>query len=228
MTPIETSWSSSPWWRTEDPSPGLPHRDRAELAQRIEGRPDDSRVMLTAGTLRALLAAAGPGAGAWGAEIHDHDRDVSYRATVDPRTSDLNHLEVVIRGFVSDNALARVPVARIRRVVLAQVAADQRARAEDGSEGSFTVTLPGGYSRGDGSRFAPPSTDEVAELMRQGLDRNAIAARYGGRPVRTVDRWMTRARAEYPDLPSRTRGRTRTTPPQTAAEQTKREKRETR
>ncbi|GAA4817155.1 hypothetical protein GCM10025786_24300 [Nocardioides caeni] len=167
--------------------------------------------MLSVGVVRDLLAAATAGAhGSPGAQIHDHDRDVTYRASVDPATSDLDHLEVVVRGWIDDNVLKRVPVARIRREVLAQVAEDRRARAAGGPD-ALTFVRPGGLVGGDGGRYSPPPLDEVARLMREGLDRHALAERFG-RPLRTVDGWIRRARQEYPDdVPPRTSGRRRST-----------------
>lgn len=196
MTPIQSSWSRGPWWRYDTEPPTVPP------------------VTITAddGTSWVLSEPMDP---AWhaahirhGAEIHDHDRNVTYRATVDPETSDLDHLEVIVHGWPDDNVMKRVPVARIRRQVLAQVADDARARAASGPE-VVSVVLPGGLREGGGTRYAPPPLEEVARLMRDGLDRHALAERYG-RPLRTVDGWIRRARQQMPDqMPARTSGRRR-------------------
>ncbi|MDP3969107.1 MAG: hypothetical protein Q8Q02_12590 [Nocardioides sp.] len=214
MAPIQSSWSRGPWWRYTTEPPTFSTRVARDLSKRIEGCPDDASVTITAALLRDLLAhVLPPEDGRPGAEIHDHDRHVTYRATVDPATSDLDHLEVIVHGWIDDNAMKRVPVARIRREVLAQVAADAQARAEEGHGEVFTLVLPGGLTEGDGTRYAPPPLEEVAQLMRKGLDRHALAERYG-RPVRTVDGWIRRARQQMPDqMPARTSGRRRPNTP---------------
>ena len=212
MTPIESSWSRGPWTRPLTEPPTFPASVARDIAARLEGRSDDSRVLLDIGVVRDLLAAAtAPSRGSPGAWIHEQDRNVTYRATVDPATSDLDHLEVIVRGWIDDNVLKRVPIARIRREVLAQVAEDRRARAVEVRDDVMTFVLPGGLTSGDGSRYSPPPLDEVARLMREGLDRHALAERYG-RPLRTVDGWIRRARKQYPEqVPARTSGRRRPT-----------------
>lgn len=139
-----------------------------------------------------------------GAEIHDQRRGVTFRATIDPRTGDLDHLEVVAASGqpVDDRALARlssVPLSSIRREVRAHVIAEDRARAEHG-EGQYLMFTPtGGLLIGDGSRYSPPPSEELAALMAErGWGRQELAAHYG-RPVRTVDRWVRAARAELGD-----------------------------
>lgn len=143
---------------------------------------------MPAGYLRDLHAEAFPdrGAGRAGAEIHDHDRDVTYRATVDAQGA-LDYLSVEVRGHIDDNAMRRVPVARIRRQVLAQVA----AQAQAGGDRVLTLSLPGTLSD-------RPSLEEVAALMAEGRDRAWFHAAYPSVPPRTVDGWMTRARRKYP------------------------------
>lgn len=162
-----------------------------ELTDRIADQPDDAPVRVPAGVLRDLLAAAtAPENGTPGALIHDHDRDVTYRATVDPEKGRLDHLEVIVHGWIDDNAMRRVPVDRIRREVLAQVAADKATAGDD----AFTLVLPGGLSE-------RPALEEVARLIREGWDRARFHAAYPEVPKRTVDGWMRRARAKYPQTP---------------------------
>ncbi|MFT4226314.1 hypothetical protein [Micropruina sp.] len=130
-------------------------------------------------------------------EIYDHDRRVTYRATVDPRTRELDHLEVIAGDHIDDNMLRRVPVDRIRRVA--------RAEATQHLHGSLTFTLPGGLS--DPTQPGQvPTDEEVAELLRQGFERADLARLYQ-RNVRTVDRWIRNARLAFPDVPQATRGR---------------------
>ncbi len=196
MTPIHTAWSAAPWRHHDSEPPTFPGRLARELAERIADRPEDARVVVPAGVLRDLLAAAtSPEGGTPGAQIHDHDRDVTYRATVNER-GELDFLAVEVRGHIDDNALRRVPVARIRREVLSQVKADAET-------GGVTFVLPGGLSE-------RPSLEEVARLIREGRDRTWFHAAYPETPKRTVDGWMRRARAKYPQTPggsARTRER---------------------
>jgi hypothetical protein len=195
MTPLYTSWSVAPWRHHDTDPPTVPTRLARELTERIADRPDDARVMIPAGVLRDLLAAAStPEGGTPGAQIHDHDRDVTYRATVDPERGRLDHLEVIVHGWFDDNAMRRVPVDRIRREVLAQVAAD-KAAASHGD--AFTLVLPGGLSE-------RPDLAEVARLIGQGWDRARFHAAYPDTPKRTVDGWMRRARRKYPMTPGGT------------------------
>lgn len=162
-----------------------------------------------------------------GAEIYDERREVTYRATLDPDTLELDYLEVVPRGpftkpdgsgYENFERLRSIPLVRIHSVVCEHVLAELRAEQEAG--GSVTMfTLPGGLAEGgDGSMRKPPSSEEIAHLMRPatvgglGLDRRGVAAHYG-RNQRTVDRWITRARDELPEqMPKARRSNTPKTP----------------
>ncbi|MBP1325307.1 hypothetical protein JOF28_000539 [Leucobacter exalbidus] len=150
-----------------------------------------------------------------GAEIHDERRGLTYRATLNPETLELDHLEIVPRGpFTKPNGeygdferLRSIPLERIHSVVRAHVI------SERGAGSQVTVfTLPGGLADdGDGSMRKPPPSEQIAKLMRPvtegglGLDRRGVAAHYG-RNQRTVDRWITRARQELPGLMPPARG----------------------
>jgi len=192
MTPTYSAWSTAPWGRYDTEPPALPTRTITT--------PD--------GQTWEVSEPVDP---AWhrehwheGAEVHDHDRGVTYRATVDPRTGRLDHLEVVIDGGgIDDNALRRVPVERVARAVRVQVNADARARAEDGPE-TFTVGLPGSLRR-EGDK---PALEELADRMtRLGEGRQELAAHYG-RNLRTVDNWIREARQSIPEqMPAARRGR---------------------
>jgi len=191
-------WSVASWSRYDVEPPTLPAR----------------AVTMPDGTSWTITEPVDP---AWhathvrrGAQIHDARRGMTFRATIDPATGDLDHLEVVVSGQpVDDRALARlgsVPLHRIRREVRAQVIAEDRARAEYG-EGQYLVFTPVGGVPGvpgvpeasDGSRYAPPSSEELAALMAEhGWGRRELAAHYD-RPVRTIDRWVRAARAELGD-----------------------------
>lgn len=175
MTPVQDDWSVVTWWRYDVEPP--------ETERKLVG-PDGHVVFV-----RELLDPA------WdaehrreGAEIHDHLRHVTYRATVDARGA-LDHLEVVVEGgAIDENAMRRVPTATIRRVVLDQVAEAARARAELGDD-AIVIGLPG-------SLRDKPTLAEVADLMDQGYDRAAFHAMYPHSNKRTVDGWMTRARRQ--------------------------------
>lgn len=181
MTPLQDEWSVWPWWRYD-----------AEL-------PDtEGTVTGTDGVRYVISEAIDP---AWaalhrreGASIHDHDRGVTYNATVDDR-GQLDYLEVIIDNgrMIDDNAMRRVPIATIRRVVLDHLASAARARAVEGDD-VITLTLPGGLS-------SRPSLEDVAKLMREGYDRPALHAMFPSARPRTVDGWMRRARQKYPTTP---------------------------
>ena len=75
----------------------------------------------------------------------------------------LDHLEVLIDGYIDANALNRlgsVPIERITRATNLQVIAKHEA-----GDGGLAITLEGGLSDGDGSPYSPPSADELKELL---------------------------------------------------------------
>ncbi len=213
--PIETSWSSVPWSRPagEQQPPPVNRSFVQGLLDRIKGRPDDARAVVDVGLIRDLAHnALGSTEPIYGAQIHDHDRGVTYSVTLDPETSEIDYLQVTISGagLVDENALRRVPVERIRRAVLEQLRGDARARAEHGPD-AFTFAMPGTLSDDQPrrARSAKPNIEDVADLMERGLDRHALATRYGAK-LRTVDRWMTQARRT---LAQRDAGQPTDTPP---------------
>lgn len=129
-----------------------------------------------------------------GAEIHDHYRNTTYRATIDQRGK-LDHLETVSRGSeIDENALRRVPVERIRRAVFEQVQAQHGTDA-----GTLVFTPPGGvrFTEGEG----PPEPEELARLMKDHGMRRQELARHYDTAVKNVDRWIRNARRQRPDLP---------------------------
>jgi hypothetical protein len=194
MTPIHTSWSVLSWFRYDADPPAVPTRTMTTP----DGQTWEFQESMSQEWARVHMRR--------GAEIHDHDRNVTYRATVDPETGDLDHLEVIVKGWIDDNTMRRVPVNRIRREVLKHVAADAEARAQEGEE-VITMTLPGGLADPADRGIVPP-LEEIADLMsRYGLGRQELAARYG-RPVRTVDGWIRRARQTVPErIPPPKQGR---------------------
>lgn len=178
MTPIQSQWSVVPWTRYDTEPP-----DRALIATaEVDGRAVEMFEPMDPEWHRQHAR--------HGAQIHDHDRDVTYRATVDER-GDLDHLTVEVHGFIDDNALRRVPVARIRSAVLEQVA---QAARED--EGVLSFLLPGGLTE-------RPDLGEVARLLHEGKDRAWFHAQWPEPEwnKRTVDGWIYRARKKYPDGP---------------------------
>lgn len=209
MTPTHFRWSVTSWSRYDEEPPSL---DRGTITlgdETLEVRePIDPE--WKANHLRR------------GAQIRDERRGLTYRATVDPDTLELDYLEVVPQGpftkpdgsgYEDFERLRSIPLGRIHSTVREHVIAELRAEREAGGPVAV-ITLPGGLAEGgDGSMRKPPSSDEIAHLMRPategglGLDRRGVAAHYG-RNLRTVDRWITRARHELPDqMPPATRSR---------------------
>lgn len=191
MTPLESRWSVVPWTRYTAEPPNSAPIGTAE----IEGVTVDVFDQMDPEWHREHVR--------HGAQIHDHDRDVTYKATINQR-GELDHLEVIVHGYIDDNTMRRVPVARIRRVVLEQVGEFARVRANHG-EGVLSLVLPGGLTE-------RPDLEEVARLMREGWDRKRFHEAWPEPdwPHRTVDGWMRRARQKYPtDPPS---GQTARTP----------------
>lgn len=137
-----------------------------------------------------------------GAAIWDRSRNLTYRATLDPRTNELDYLEACFDG--SGNVASRTgqrmvfPVARIESAVQAFVA-EHRENAKTGEILAMIDSRNLDNKDADGSMRKPPPSSTIADLMLLGqLNRHEIAARYN-RPVRTVDRWMTNARKEFPE-----------------------------
>lgn len=191
--PIHTQWSVVPWWRYDaDLPPGA----------------EPQRVRQPDGTTLFVSELPDP---EWeqrhripGAEINDHDRGVTYRATLDDR-GQIDHLEIVVRGHVHPGTERHLPVDRIQRAVSEHLQATARAQVTDGP-GTIVIVPPGGLVDPTRRGEVPPA-EEIADLMgKNALGRKAIADRYG-RNVRTVDRWITNARKEFPDrMPPATRG----------------------
>ena len=142
----------------------------------------------------SLLDAAEPGPVIdYEARIEDHERSVVYRARVNSR-GDLSRLVVEVEGpWIDDNALRRVPVARIRRVAIEKIAAAQRV-GDDG----FSLTMPGDLSD-------RPSLDVIADHMANGRTRAEIHAIYPSVPLPTLGRWMAQVRKQHPHLGGRTK-----------------------
>lgn len=181
--PLHTSWSVVPWGRYDADPPDFPPRTLTT--------PDGHRW-----EVREPMDPAWH-ANHWceGVQIHDHDRGVTYRATVDDRGR-LDHLEVICSegAAIDENVTRRVPVDRIRRVARVHVNAQRNAGPDE-----IVFTLPGGVRFNPG-RLTPdhrgdkPPLEELADRMiRLGEGRQELAAHYG-RKVRTVDGWVRQAR----------------------------------
>jgi hypothetical protein len=112
------------------------------------------------------------------ATAYDPGAGVLYSATLDGYDR-LTHVEVTVPG---DRLGAVVDIPRAARELRAFM-----------------------LSRGETAQLPTPTTTEVAELLRRGVKRAEIAARYG-RPSATVDNWIRAARAAHPDVPQARRG----------------------
>lgn len=188
MSPVQTDWAVVPWQHQDDEPPSLP-----STTIRM---PDGSSWLVSEAPDPAWLS----GHTRRGAEIADAFRGVTYRATIDRETGELDHLEVILsdRSRINENLLRRVPVERIRRVVLQHLIEDEQANpaGRDGEQ-VLVFTLPGGLTDPSQTGQVPPA-EEIAELMNRGLGRQEIAKHYR-RPVRTIDRWIRDARRSLPD-----------------------------
>lgn len=147
-----------------------------------------------------------------GAAIHDHARSITYEATLDRATGEIEHLKVEVNGYVGTETSVPLPLARIRHVVAEQVLAVERAREEHG-ESVLVFTPTGGVEIPDDegrARRGTPTPDEFSAYLAEhpGLTRQQIADDYG-RKVSTVDRWLWSGRRDRPDLtwPERVGGR---------------------
>lgn len=209
MTPEHYEWSVGRWERYIEEPP------RRAVAETEDGGRVEIYEPLTPEWEAANIR--------HGAIVYDPRRRFSYRATIDPETRELDYLEVVIDGAHEVSRLqgrqVSLPIERLHKVVREFVIENLRADAEAGRR-VIALVLPGGLADGDGSKGNPPPSEEIVRLMSKehglGLDRSAVAARYG-RKVRTVDRWIARARKELPDLmPAARRGRAAKTPDATA------------
>lgn len=197
MSPIQTSWLVTSWSRLDADPPASALVSKGSIT--IDGQTH---------TLVPELDAAWKTAHTrYGAQITDLDRHVVYRATVDER-GELDHLEVVCQGHIDDNAMRRVPVARIRRAAQSEALEQTRLLREEG-ERQLLVTLPGGVEdAATKKRGTVPPLEEIAQqITEKGLGRQQLAIIYE-RPIRTVDRWITKARKQglLPPAPQAKRG----------------------
>lgn len=201
MNDVRLRWSVWPWTRYTDDDPDGTESEMAALAAKLDGLPDEQKVMVTAGQLRAL----GVGAqhrGAPGAAITDGKRQVTYRATVDTH-GQIDHLEIELTGEVNDARLARlrsIPREHIEATVAAFVKDQQPDTVQFVPEGGLLADeLRGtnGQIKGGPALYA-----EVARLLAEGKGRQDIAVIFD-RPVRTVDGWIIRARDQHQNLARR-------------------------
>lgn len=176
--------------------PPMSPRERTELLAELVALGDDADVLMNAGVVRSLVQHSERPDGTSGARIRHEVRGVTYFVTIE-RADDAVHLRTV--EVVPDEVPADPLVWRIPSRVLAETAAEVLAL-----QGDNDGAIVGGVDAPDADR--PPSAEELAELVRARVSRQAIAERYG-RAVATVDQWLRVARQESPELfPARTRG----------------------
>lgn len=205
-------WRVGPYSREE----GEPPRDLwpsdalvDNLSAVLEGRDDDQKVTLTAGTLRSLLAAVKregltrvPGA-----SIRDPKRGVTYNVTATGSEGRVWLRSVEL--LVDDPSKQPDPITyRVPSQLLADAAALHLAQTEGKQDAAAVVTDEHGnvVVEVEEPRSGPPSTDELAALVKAGETRRTLAARFG-RSVITVDGWLAQARREQPEsFPRQRRG----------------------
>lgn len=193
MRKVVSNWSVAGWTRYDEDEPD---RERGRLAvTRADGsgqveqfdvleRPDEE--------WRASHRRQG-------AQITDHKRGVTYKATLGA-DGEIDHLQVTLSGPVTEQTVGRlrsIPLGRIRAEVRAQLVAERKA-----GPGALVFTPEGGVPDGeaDGTHYHPPTTDELLAVLADKPDDNLSArqylAAYYQRGVKTVDRWLARARRE--------------------------------
>lgn len=198
-----------------EPAP-LPPGFLDEVRERLAGLDDDDDVTLElrAGVLRQIVEHLQPEPASSyerGAEVHDEEAGVTYRATIgrDRGRRWLRTVEVIPDDIAApEQRVFRVPT-NVVAALVAEVHAAEAGEARTDAELRMTF---GDSSVVFGVRHAPPepssvpTAEQLARLMHDGLNRREIAG-YFGRSVNTVDQWLRRARREQPDLfPERTRG----------------------
>jgi hypothetical protein len=200
MKSLETTWTVVDWWRydAEPPEPQEP----SGAVVTLDGVEYDTVPRLDPAWVRQHLR--------HGAAIYDSERDITYRATLDPETGEIDHLEVEADGWVGSSL--SIPSARIRRAVAVHLLG-----RTDQSEDTLTITPEGALdapSSAEKKSKRSPTSEELADFLEQqpGRGRQEVAARYGqpGKPVPlpTVDRWLAKARRELPDrMPPITQGK---------------------
>lgn len=132
-----------------------------------------------------------------GAAVTDSRRQITYRATVNAQGY-LDHLEIEMTGHIDDARLAR-----LRSIPRERIEATVAAFVRDQEPGTLQFVPEGGLIAEGGAPGTTPTSQEVADLMRKhGWGRQELAVYYR-RPVRTVDGWIARARAELGDVAPR-------------------------
>lgn len=196
MVPIHSSWKLGTWWKVDGEPERLSPSLVADLTAKIAHSADDQRVVVTAGMLRALLAAHERTEQTRGAEIVDPERRVTYRATVGRGEGRawLRTVEVIPHDEEPDPKVFRVPV---------QAVADMTALILAQQGESDSVFIMGETPPREGQ----PDAEQLAALLHQGETRRTLAARFD-KSVSRVDDWLRLARRERPDLdwPARRRG----------------------
>lgn len=134
-----------------------------------------------------------------GAAIHDSLREVTYRGTVNAQ-GELDHLEIELSGRIDD---ARIN--RLKSIPRERIAATVAAYVNEQRPGELQIVFEGGLLAGDGDlKTGPALYGEVARLMAtHGWGRQELTAHFfpdedPKRAVRTVDRWISKARAQHP------------------------------
>lgn len=211
--PITDGWTLWPWSRVDPDAPEpdpIPEGLLDDIEARLAGhRGRGDTVKLPSWVVQLLVDNARPAPMTAGAVVVDTVRGAQYRATIQRSegVAQLASVEVspIEPGATLPAGTFRVPGKHIADAVsgfLAQrAAAEARSRQSGGDGGSvlFNATVR--------KESATPTAEELRELVRAGLNRGAIASRYG-RAISTVDQWLRKARRDRPDLdwPERRRG----------------------
>lgn len=210
--PLTDGWTLWPWSRQDDqirePDP-IPDGLLEDLEDQLATAKRGDSVQVPAWVLQLLVDNARPAARTPGAVIVDKARGAQYRATVQTGDGEVQLTSVEVLpaepgGTLSTRAL-QVPGQHLADAVASylarQAAAEARSRTEGGS--GKAVLMAASVRR----KAAAPSAEELRELVREGLNRTAIAERYD-RSASTVDQWLRVARRDRPDLewPARRRG----------------------
>jgi hypothetical protein len=188
---IREGWNLWSWSRElpAEADPVAPSR-RRELSAKIADAPDDQRVMLTAGELRSLLAAADRPKER-GARIEGEG--VIYYATIDrDRGRHLRTLEIEAQGDRPDPKAFRVPV-RLVEDLTRYVLATQEEIA-DGDDPADVVVFETGVSP-EGQH----SPELLRDLIGQGVPPSGIAKMLNLKE-RRVFQLLQQARIERPEL----------------------------
>ena len=191
--PKRHKYTSSSWDRPSGYGDRARLKSLRSLLQGAVADRSDDEPAVTVGRLREWLDELEPVETERVAILHDEERGVTYRVTLDPTpfSVGLRRVEVEVEPGNNDPGVFRIPVKQLRAQAEALHKWEKLHTSDDGTGRGFIrkgVVTP-----------ERPTPEVLVELIRAKMTRREIADRYGRTPDR-VEQWIREGRRKRPDL----------------------------